>query len=1170
MKNNQRKSGARRKPSKTPTEENAGEKACNKNFGGEGAAQFVEVALKVPINHTFTYSSDKDVTLGSYVEVPFGSRTQKGFVLRVSPTVGPDCPVGIDKILPIKRLIGKGALCAQMIECAKWISDYYLCSIGEAAFLFLAPKGFYESFQEEQGASKEKSEGAAELEKLDGAAGKKTDASLSANLNENIKATRALIKLDEVANENTDVSLSANLDENINKGLSKFCEKTDDVLNIKRDAALNTNKKPIKLEEKALERQKQNLNIKLDTNLSEGFDSGAKKGLTEFDIRGEKSFDGSLNENSYENFQEEAALVQNSEGLTNLDAKANKNSVVRLSKSLITNLSESSKNIGLNKSFESPCANDSKVFNVQNTTIDGPLGTKMAGGAIKLSDEQQKAVSLIAKSLGTYCVHYLYGITGSGKTEVFLQAAQKALLTGGSVLYLVPEISLTAQSEKSTKERFGETVAVIHSSLTTKKRRSEYERIRKGEARFIIGARSAIFTPIQNLALIIVDEEHEGSYKSSTTPRYNARQIAFHIAKVRNIPLVFGSATPSVESYKLMENGTMTAHTLTKRLSGGELPKVSIVNMKGVEGVVSNTLEKAIWETLAAKKQVILFLNRRGFSSLLVCASCGTNFICPRCSVPMTYHKSAGKLLCHYCGSSQKVGYTCPSCGSPSLASKGFGTEYVEEVVKLKFPSARVLRIDSDSIEEGNIENEEQDEEEKEAGEGFNKASDKINFFEDSCGKENVGDKNFCKNEKDAEEKSSTEGKSDAEKAFSIQEGKIELDTQRGIAENSTYRDETQGFLISGNSEASGNKEAGEAKENLKDNSEGKGTRVKGDLTKGNTEEGTEVKEGLQNGNSFLAQAPNKYLGEKLGVGKGIAYNEEGKSILISGNKEGGEAKEGLKGGNSTKVNEAKEALKNDNDGALELTKGCDNGAGLGGAGKKLKTGATKKSGSTDKSEGTLTGVAKFKRIMDKKLKDFSEGKADILLGTQMIAKGLNFQNVALVGVVMADTTLRIADFRSAERTYALITQVAGRAGRYQTGGRVIVQTYCPDSPVLRYAAAGAAQKFYEWELAQRRDQGFPPYSRLIRLTYRSRNSQKCLQVAKAGVKTLQSLVGGAARVLGPASAVVFKVKFYFRYTVILVGTFSVIHKATKKYLDSVKKENAVYLEVDVDASEGV
>jgi primosomal protein N' (replication factor Y) len=529
-----------------------------------------------------------------------------------------------------------------------------------------------------------------------------------------------------------------------------------------------------------------------------------------------------------------------------------------------------------------------------------------------LSDEQSEAVdgilnedSLSKKNF----FHYLYGMTGSGKTEVFLTAAERVLAAGKGVIYLVPEIGLTPQIVEAVVKRFGNTAAVLHSELSPSQKLNEWKRILHREARVIVGARSAIFAPVPDLGLVIIDEEHDGSYKAGNAPRYHARQVAMYRCTRNSIPLVMGSATPSVEAYHLMETGVLIKHTLTRRLAGGKMPQISCVNLSLPESgkdSLSNQLVAAMHDTLNQKKQIILFLNRRGFTNFFRCNSCGFELKCKNCSVALTYHKNEKRLRCHYCGYSVEPPQQCPHCGSLDIGYMGFGTEFIEAEVNAKFPNARIIRIDTDSL---------------------------------------------------------------------------------------THKGELQ-----------------------------------------------------------------------------------------------------------------------------------------------------------------------------EKLDAFKKGEYDIMLGTQMVAKGLNFPNLQLVGVVLADTALHLPDFRAAERTFALITQVAGRAGRFFPDGKVIVQSYSPDREPIAFAVKGDVDSFYKGELAQREMLGFPPYVRLLRLVFRSQIPNAAKVAANGAASILSSKAPKDVEVMGPAECPLEKISNNWRMQILLRGeSISSLQKLASELVWGYKTPSNVYIEVDVD-----
>lgn len=530
----------------------------------------------------------------------------------------------------------------------------------------------------------------------------------------------------------------------------------------------------------------------------------------------------------------------------------------------------------------------------------------------ELAEQQVRAVERITSvDVGFF---YLYGVTGSGKTEVYLRATHHTVSNGRGVIYLVPEISLTHEVVDLFINEFGDEVVVLHSKLSPAQRLKNWLKLLHGEASIAIGARSTVFAPVRRLGLIIIDEEHEGAYKSGSTPRYHARQVAMHRSLVEHAVVVMGSATPSVEARYYMKRGVIEELKLPLRLSGGNMPAVDIVDMRRETSIISNRLVRAIEEVKNEGKQTILFLNRRGFAYHFYCRSCGYEMKCKNCSVPMTYHKDRNLMVCHYCGYKEKPIEKCPSCGSLDVGYTGFGTERVEEEIRRIFPNFKIERLDTDSVRK--------------------------------------------------------------------------------------------------------------------------------------------------------------------------------RSVL--------------------------------------------------------------------------------RRV----LKEFKARKIDILLGTQMVAKGLNFPGVKLVGIVLVDTDLQLPDFRSQEKTFQLIVQVAGRAGRVIPDGRVIIQTYRPDNDVIRMAKNGEIEHFYDKELQLRQELRFPPFYRLIRLIFRGRNPEDVKKCSGDAHDILVNLVGrgigGVSEnfidLLGPVEAPIFVIARNYRYQIIVRGReMSVIHRLVRGMLARIHCKNDVYIEVDVD-----
>lgn len=533
-----------------------------------------------------------------------------------------------------------------------------------------------------------------------------------------------------------------------------------------------------------------------------------------------------------------------------------------------------------------------------------------AGIRQNLSEEQKKAVNdiLAHAEKNESSFHYLYGPTGSGKTEVFLQTAEQILKKNKGVIYLVPEISLTQQVVDSVVNRFGPQVAVLHSSLTQSQKLTQWKKILHREARIVIGARSAIFAPVPDLGMIIIDEEHDSSYKSGNTPRYHARQTAMYRASKLKIPLIMGSATPSVEAWHLMNCGKLLKHTLSKRLAGGEKPSIKCINLNQsvMQGCISEELKNEIETTLKEKKQAILFLNRRGFTHFFRCSTCGFEMKCKNCSVSMTFHKSENRLRCHYCGWHILPPSSCPKCGSLDIGYSGFGTEFIEAETAQKFPNARIVRVDTDSV------------------------------------------------------------------------------SKKGELQN--------------------------------------------------------------------------------------------------------------------------------------------------------------------------------------KIDAFKKGEFDIMLGTQMVAKGLNFPNLKTVGIILADTALHLPDFRATERTFSLITQVAGRAGRFFPDGKVFVQTYNPENQAISFACSANTEGFYDFEINQRKLLSFPPFSRLIRLVFRSSNQIKAQKTSEDAASLIENLKIPGVEILGPSECPLSKISQNYRFQLILRGEKIVpLQNAVRKLLFDYRHPQEVYIECDVD-----
>ncbi len=536
---------------------------------------------------------------------------------------------------------------------------------------------------------------------------------------------------------------------------------------------------------------------------------------------------------------------------------------------------------------------------------------------LELMPQQAEALALVARAIEADdpAVILLFGVTGSGKTEVYLQAIAKVLERGGGCIVLVPEIALTPQTVDRFRARFGETVAVLHSELSAGERHDEWHRVHEGKARIAIGPRSAVFAPVKNLGLIVVDEEHEPSYKQEEAPRYHARDMAVLRGRFEKCPVVLGTATPSLESLHNAQAGKYVLVRMPHRVDHQQMPVLQIVDMRldvereGRSFVVSSDLKEAIGRRLGRSEQVILFLNRRGFATSLVCPKCGTVAECRQCSVALTYHKPFDQLICHICGDRQPVPSACPNpeCRDPSFKYAGIGTQRVEDVIRRIFPKARVERMDADTM---------------------------------------------------------------------------------------TRRE---------------------------------------------------------------------------------AYRET--------------------------------------------------------------------------------------------LGSFRSGKIDILIGTQMIAKGLHFPNVTLVGVINADISLHVPDFRGSERTFQLLTQVAGRAGRGDVVGEVVVQTFTPFNPAIQAARRMDYDGFMDQELEFRRELGYPPYGHLVLITLRGPVEERVSFSGAAFAKALEPLLSPEVVLAGPVPAPLAKAKGEFRYHLLLRAPQArAMTRPLRQALKAFTWPEDVAVAVDVDA----
>lgn len=496
---------------------------------------------------------------------------------------------------------------------------------------------------------------------------------------------------------------------------------------------------------------------------------------------------------------------------------------------------------------------------------------------LQLTEEQEQAMVPIRASIEeqNHDVVLVHGVTGSGKTEIYLQAIKQVVEEGKEAIVLVPEIALTPQMVKRFKERFGSQVAVMHSALSAGEKYDEWRKIQQKEVQVVVGARSAVFAPFENIGIIIIDEEHEGTYKQEDQPKYHARDVAIERGKTHQCPVVLGSATPSLESYARGHKGVYTLATLTERTNKRPMPQVDIVDMraelhKGNRSMFSTILQEKIKERMEKGEQIVLMLNRRGYSTFMMCRDCGHVTECPHCDISLTYHKGRKRMKCHYCTYETGIPTQCPTCSSELIRFFGTGTERIEEALYQTIPGIKVIRMDVDT------------------------------------------------------------------------------------------------------------------------------TRRKGS----------------------------------------------------------------------------------------------------------------------------------HERLLDR----FSNQEADVLLGTQMIAKGLDFPNVTLVGVLTADSMLHLPDFRSSEKTFQLLTQVSGRAGRHELDGEVIVQTYTPEHYSIEYASAYDFSAFYKREMQMRRTFKYPPYVYLALFTVTHPDISECMKVTDAIVQTISQFVSAQTIILGPTPSPITRIKNKYRY----------------------------------------
>lgn len=527
---------------------------------------------------------------------------------------------------------------------------------------------------------------------------------------------------------------------------------------------------------------------------------------------------------------------------------------------------------------------------------------------------QQEAIEKITDSLNqdAFQVHMVHGVTGSGKTLVYIKAVSHALQKNQGAIVLVPEITLTPQTVRRFRAHFGDQVAVLHSALSEGERYDAWREVREGKRPVVIGARSAIFAPVQNLGLIIIDEEHDGSYKQSDpAPRYNARDVAIMRAKLQNVTVVLGSATPSLESYHNAKTQKFNLISLPERIDNRPMPTVTLVDMRREGGgLFSKPLREKMRDRLNRDERIILLQNRRGYAPTVQCTGCGSSIECPHCQVTLTYHAAHKNMLCHYCGYTQKMPETCPECQGRQLQMLGVGTQRVEETLEQQFPNVRILRMDVDS-------------------------------------------------------------------------------TQR-------------------------------------------------------------------------------------------------------------------------------------------------------------------------------------KGAHDRILERFSRGEADILLGTQMVAKGLDFPGVTLVGVISADTGIHLPDFRASERTFQLLTQVSGRAGRGELPGEVVVQTYMPDGEAVQCAQTHDFLEFAKREIEARQILRYPPFGRMVLLLFKGRDEHDVAQKAGICAAALRAETPPDVEIMGPVQAPLSRIQKTYRWQVVARSEShthlnALARKVKQQFTPKNRRGGGITVSIDVD-----
>ena len=800
---------------------------------------FAEIHFALPLSRGYTYrvpeSLDAMAQIGCRVLVPLGKRIATGFIVRRTDKID-FAPEKLREVLDV--LDAAPLFDAARLKLAEWIAGYYLCSLGEVLRTMLPPGLEKESHQYVRLTREPAAE---EMARLENRAPRQAEIVRALIGKEGYKVRYLVKHLRYEGVRNSLQQLMAaglvEMSQQMQEGAARAQKRIFVQLAPAGQKLLEEGQHEIKKDKKI--QSKKDLFVKKEQNRS--LTAKQQEGLQLLAKRGEmlRAF-----------FLKRSGL-----GGPSLQSLAQRGLVQFVEREIERSPYFISSN--------SPPAKTEIPFFILNA-------------------EQANAVQRVTEAVqqNRFEVFLLYGITGSGKTQVYIDAIRNTLAQGKDAIMLVPEISLTPQAVARFQANFGNLIAVLHSHMSTGERYDAWRRVHRGEARVVVGARSAVFAPVKNLGLIVVDEEHEGSYKQDKSPRYHARDVSIVRAQMSQAAVLLGSATPAIESYTNAQRGKYTLLELPNRIDNVPLPEVRILDMirwrqsaPDHEGIFSRVLFEKINEKLEKKEQIILLQNRRGFAPMIRCVSCGFVRLCDACNMAMTFHKRGNLLRCHYCNAYERAPDVCPQCKSLDIIYKGIGTQKVEQALHELFSQARVVRMD--------------------------------------------------------------------------------LDTTRG------------------------------------------------------------------------------------------------------------------------------------------------------------------------------------KLAHDRILREFGEHRYDILLGTQMIAKGLDFHKVTLVGVVSADTGLLRPDFRAGERTFQLLTQVAGRAGRRNLPGEVIIQTYSPDDVCMACARAHDFKKFYEYEVRQREALRFPPFSRLALVLFRHRDNERIRGIAQDFTALLKKYAG-PFRVFGPTPSPLERIEHEFRWQVLI------------------------------------